>query len=150
MNIRTSAYESEKKATRNFSDEFLVFRDYQRQLDVSSSHLESLLYDTTNTLDLLSSLSDSFKVVESQTTAFQSQCEGLISEQKRLTQLADGLSHNLRYYSFLEPVTKRLNAPGASAFARSEEFSNMLARLDECLEYMAAHVCSVFRISERD
>ncbi|KAI4183792.1 MAG: hypothetical protein L6R41_005190 [Letrouitia leprolyta] len=115
------------------------YTDYQRQLDVSSSHLESLLYDTTNTLDLLSSLSDSFKVVESQTTAFQSQCEGLISEQKRLTQLADGLSHNLRYYSFLEPVTKRLNAPGASAFARSEEFSNMLARLDECLEYMAAH-----------
>ncbi|KAL8936925.1 MAG: hypothetical protein Q9216_004684, partial [Gyalolechia sp. 2 TL-2023] len=115
------------------------YTDYQRQLDVSSSHLDSLLHDTTSTLELLSSLSESFKLVESQTTAFQKQCEGLIDEQKRLTNLADGINHNLRYYSFLEPVTKRLNAPSASNFARSEEFSNMLARLDECLEYMAAH-----------
>ncbi|KAI4174507.1 MAG: hypothetical protein LQ343_002264 [Gyalolechia ehrenbergii] len=115
------------------------YTDYIRQLDVSSSHLDSLLLNTTNTLELLSSLSESFKLVESQTTAFQKQCEGLIDEQKRLTKLADGINHNLRYYSFLEPVTKRLNSPGASNFARSEEFSNMLARLDECLEYMAAH-----------
>ncbi|KAI4132458.1 MAG: hypothetical protein LQ338_000678 [Usnochroma carphineum] len=115
------------------------YMDYQRQLDLVSAHLDSLLSDTTSSLDLLSSLSDSFKAVEAQTTTFQKQCEGLIKEQKRLTQLADGISHNLKYYSFLEPVTRRLNAPGAGSFVRSEEFSSMLARLDECLEYMAAH-----------
>lgn len=117
-------------------------RDYQKQLDLTSEHLDSLLSDTSSTLDLLSSLSDSFKAVEAQTTTFQRQCEGLIQEQKRLTQLADGINHNLKYYGFLEPVTRRLNAPGASSFVRSEEFSSMLARLDECLEYMAAHVCT--------
>ena len=110
------------------------------QLDLYSSHLDSLLSDTQNTLDLLTSLSDSFKDVEAQTTTFQNQCDGLTQEQKRLTQLADGISHNLKYYSFLEPVTRRLNAPGAGNFVRSQEFSSMLARLDECLEYMAAHV----------
>ncbi|KAL8867819.1 MAG: hypothetical protein Q9174_005413, partial [Haloplaca sp. 1 TL-2023] len=115
------------------------YTDYQRQLELSSSHLDSLLSDTNGTLDLLSSLSDSFKAVELQTTAFQKQCEGLTKEQKRLTQLADGVSHNLKYYSFLEPVTRRLNAPGAGSMVRSQEFSSMLARLDECLEYMAAH-----------
>ncbi|KAL8762642.1 MAG: hypothetical protein Q9184_001396 [Pyrenodesmia sp. 2 TL-2023] len=115
------------------------YTEYQRELDLTSAHLDSLLSDTTSTLDLLSSLSDSFKAVEAQTTTFQKQCEGLIQEQKRLTQLADGINHNLRYYGFLEPVTRRLNAPGASSFVRSEEFSSMLARLDECLEYMAAH-----------
>ncbi|KAL8858418.1 MAG: hypothetical protein Q9178_005099 [Gyalolechia marmorata] len=115
------------------------YTDYLKQLDLYSSHLDSLLSDTTNTLDLLTSLSDSFKDVEAQTTTFQNQCDGLTQEQKRLTQLADGISHNLKYYSFLEPVTRRLNAPGAGSLVRSQEFSSMLARLDECLEYMAAH-----------
>ena len=63
-----------------------------------------------------------------------------MEEQRRITGLADSLDHNLKYYSFLDPVTRRLNAPGAGNFVRSKEFSDMLARLDECLEYMAAHV----------
>ena len=54
--------------------------------------------------------------------------------------LADKFEGNLKYYNYLEPVTRRLNAPGAGNFVRSKEFSEMLARLDECLEYMAAHV----------
>ncbi|KAL8644031.1 MAG: hypothetical protein Q9210_007455, partial [Variospora velana] len=114
-------------------------RDYQKQLELSSAHLDALLSSTTDALDLLSSLSNSFKAVEAQTTNFQKQCEGLIQEQRRLTQLADGINQNMKYYSFLEPVTRRLNAPGAGSFVRSEEYSSMLARLDECLEYMAAH-----------
>ena len=54
--------------------------------------------------------------------------------------MAEELEHNLKYYNYLEPVTRRLNAPGAGNFVRSKEFSEMLARLDECLEYMALHV----------
>ncbi|KAL8685425.1 MAG: hypothetical protein Q9218_007768, partial [Villophora microphyllina] len=115
------------------------YTDYQRQLDLASSHMDSLLSDTNNTLDLLSLLTDSFKTVEAQTTTFQKQCEGLTQEQKRLTQLADGITQNLKYYSFLEPVTRRLNAPTAGSMVRTQEFSSMLARLDECLEYMAVH-----------
>lgn len=58
-----------------------------------------------------------------------------------MTELASNLDKNLKYYDFLEPATKRLNAPGAGRFVRSKEFSEMLSRLDNCLEYMAAHVC---------
>ncbi|KAI4233339.1 MAG: hypothetical protein LQ352_008262 [Teloschistes flavicans] len=116
------------------------YTDYLSQLDLASSHLDTLLSDTNNTLDLLSSLSDSFKAVEDQTTTFRKQCEGLTQEQKRLANLTDGITHNLKYYSFLEPVTRRLNAPTAGTMARSQEFSSILARLDECLEYMAAHL----------
>ncbi|KAL9576244.1 MAG: hypothetical protein Q9212_007262, partial [Teloschistes hypoglaucus] len=119
------------------------YTDYLRQLDLASSHLDTLLSDTNNTLNLLSSLSDSFKAVEAQTTTFQKQCEGLTQEQKRLANLTDGINQNLKYYSFLEPVTRRLNAPTAGSMVRTQEFSAMLARLDECLEYMAAHVCIV-------
>ena len=119
---------------------------YLRQLELSQSHLDSLLSDTTSTLSLLSSLSEAFKAVESQTTTFQKQCEGLLKEQRRMADLAEGIESNLKYYSYLEPVTKRLNAPGAGNFVRSKEFSSMLSRLDECLEYMAAHVSRPFRL----
>lgn len=118
----------------------VVDRSYQKQLELSQSHLDSLLSDTSSTLDLLASLTSSFKDVEDQTTTFQKQCAGLLEEQKRITGLADNLDHNLKYYNYLEPVTRRLNAPGAGNFVRSKEFSDMLARLDDCLEYMTAHV----------
>ncbi len=115
-------------------------RIYKNQLDLSQSHLDSLITNTTSTLNILGTLSKSFKAVEAQTTTFQKQCEGLLQEQEQMTDLADNLKQNLRYYDYLEPVTRRLNAPGAGNFVRSKEFSDMLARLDECLEYMAAHV----------
>ena len=57
-----------------------------------------------------------------------------------MTGLADDLKDNLKFYEYLEPITRRLNAPGAGSFVRSKEFSEMLSRLDECLNYMAAHV----------
>ena len=64
-------------------------------------------------------------------------------EQQRLTSLADGVGENLQYYSYLEPITRRLNAPGAGNLVKGKEFSDMLERLDECLDYMAAHVCNI-------
>ncbi len=117
-----------------------AYRNYQKQLELSQSHLDTLLSDTSSTLDLLASLTSSFKAVEAQTTMFQKQCAGLQDEQTRITRLADNLEDNLKYYNYLESVTRRLNAPGAGNFVRSKEFSEMLARLDECLGYMAAHV----------
>jgi hypothetical protein len=107
---------------------------------VSKSHLDSILSDTSSTLDLLSSLSQSFKAVESQTSNFQKHSEGLLSAQKRDTELATDIQENLRYYDFLDPASRRLNAPGAGNTVRGRDFSDMLRRLDECLDYMETHV----------
>ena len=107
---------------------------------MSEAHLDSLLSNTSSTLDLLAPLSTSFRAVEAQTTAFRKQCEELLSEQRRLTALADDLDHNLKYYSYLELITRRLNAPGAGTLVKGKEFSGILAHLDECLDYMATHV----------
>ncbi|CAA9962115.1 Sec34 domain containing protein [Pyrenophora teres f. maculata] len=112
---------------------------YQNQLRMTRNHLENIISDTSSTLDILSSLSESFKIVEAQTDAFRTQCEGLIDDQKRITKLADDMEQNLRYYLYLEPTTKRLNAPGAGKIVRGSEFVEMLANLDSCLEYMQAH-----------
>ena len=115
------------------------YKAYQTQLHLTRSHLGNIIADTNATLDTLSTLSDSFQTVEAQTTAFREQCEGLISDQKRITKLAEDMEQNLRYYAYLEPTTKRLNAPGASKIVRGKEFTDMLANLDSCLEYMQMH-----------
>ena len=141
-NIRQSNHKDRalRPSVRKADQSLPGHRDYLEQLESSSSHLDSLLLDTTSTINLLSSLTASFKTVEAQTTAFQKQCEDLLKEQKRMTELADDMGQNLKYYSYLEPITRRLNAPGAGSYVRSKEFSNMLTRLDECLDYMTTHV----------
>ena len=113
---------------------------------VSENHLDGLLAETSETLDILNTLANSFRAVEAQTTSFQKQCEGLVREKQRVEGLANDIDYNLKFYSLLEPVTRRLNAPGAGSLVRSKEFSDMLARIDECLDYMSAHV-SVLKYS---
>lgn len=56
--------------------------------------------------------------------------------------LEKDIAENLQYYMYLEPIARRLNAPGAGNFVRSREFSEMLANLDNCIDYMEKHVCT--------
>lgn len=107
---------------------------------LSEKHLETLLNDTSGALDLLASLSQSFKTVELETTAFQAQCEDLLAEQKRLRDLADEVGTDLQYYAYLEPLTRRLNAPGAGRLARSDDFLDILLNLNTCIDFMDEHV----------
>jgi hypothetical protein len=125
--------------TRNqANNEPSIYRD---QLELSERHLESLLNDTTSALDLLAGLSESFKTVESQTTAFQSQCEDLLADQKRLRDLAYEVGTDLQYYAYLEPLTRRLNAPGSGRLVKSDDFLDMLTNLNTCIDFMDQHVC---------
>ena len=88
---------------------------------------------------MLSTLSNSFNAVESQTEQFRQQCESLLTEQKRLESLADAIEENARYYTYLEPMTRRLNAPGAANLVKGQDFPEMLSNLDNCIAYMEAH-----------
>ena len=115
------------------------YQAYLEQLELSDTHLDNLLLSTTNTLDVLSALSDSFKAVEAQTEAFRQQCEDLVIEQRRLTGLADAIDENAQYYAYLEPMTRRLNAPSASSLVKGNDFLDMLSNLDNCLAYMESH-----------
>lgn len=105
--------------------------------------MDNLLDDTTSALDLLASLSNSFKAVESQTTAFQAQCEDLLAEQKRLRNLADEVGIDLQYYGYLEPLTRRLNAPGSGRLIKNDDFVEMLTNLNACIDFMDQHVSYV-------
>lgn len=98
-----------------------------------------MLANTAATLDLLSEISASFKAVDAQTSTFQKQSEGLLTGQKQSEVRADEIRDNLLYYEPLERITRRLNAPGAQRLVRSQEFSEMLVQLDECIDYMQTH-----------
>ena len=115
------------------------YQTYQEQLELSSSHLDNLLSSTRASLDTLGHLSKSFEAVETQTNAFRQQCESLVSEQKRLESLADAIGENVQYYMYLEPMTRRLNAPGAANLVKGDDFPEMLSNLDNCLAYMESH-----------
>ncbi|OKL60595.1 hypothetical protein UA08_04046 [Talaromyces atroroseus] len=116
-----------------------AYQSCLHELEISRAHLDSLLADTSSTLAALSSLSKSFQAVDLQTSTFQKQCEGLLTTQTKNTRLADDIRDNLAYYDFLDPASRKLNAPGAGKIVRDREFSEMLRKLDECLDYMESH-----------
>lgn len=115
------------------------YRTYHEQLELSSAHLDNLLSSTRHSLGLLGTLAKSFEAVETQTNAFRQQCESLIAEQKRMESLAGAIEENARYYTYLEPMTRRLNAPGAANLVKGDDFPEMLSNLDNCLAYMESH-----------
>ena len=116
--------------------------EYQRyldQLDAARSHLDQLLTATTATLDQLADISKSFKSVDQQTAAFQKHSANILEEQRQNEKLATDLAENLKYYEPLERITRRMNAPGAGNFVRTQDFRDMLLTLDECIDYMQTH-----------
>ncbi|KAI8633507.1 Sec34-like family protein [Xylariaceae sp. FL1651] len=116
--------------------EYLLYRD---QLEMTERHLDRLIADANGALDLLTSLGDNFRAVEAQTSSFQAQCDDLLSEEKRLQKLADEVGTDLHYYAYLDGVTRRLNAPGASRLVNHENFGEILTNLDACIDFMVKH-----------
>lgn len=128
-----------------FDDELLdaaqqEYTVYGDQLTMTERHLETLIQDTNSALQLLASLSASFRGVEEQTTTFQSQCEDLLLEQKRLEKLADEVGTDLHYYAYIEQVTRRLNAPGAGRLVDNDSFGDIMVNLDACIAFMEKNV----------
>ncbi|KAK2608001.1 hypothetical protein N8I77_006639 [Diaporthe amygdali] len=109
---------------------------YGEQLSMTERHLDTLIEDTNSALELLASLSESFRGVEEQTTSFQAQCEDLLSEQRRLQKLADEVGTDLHYYAYIDTISRRLNAPGASRLVEDDSFGEILENLDACIAFM--------------
>ncbi|ORY67228.1 Sec34-like family-domain-containing protein [Pseudomassariella vexata] len=116
--------------------EFLLYRE---QLAMTERHLGALIDDTDDALKLLETLATSFRSVDIQTSSFQAQCDDLISEETRLQKLADEVGTDLHYYAYLDGVTRRLNAPGASRLVDHENFAEILTNTDACIGFMAKH-----------
>lgn len=129
-------------AARNHACLLTARRLYRDQLALTERHLDGLIDDANATLNLLTSLSNSFQSVEAQTSTFQSQCEDLVNEQRRLEALADEVGTDLHYYAYLDNATRRLNAPGASRLVEDASFGEMVENIDSCIVFMEEHVRS--------
>lgn len=116
---------------------------YQDQLAMTERHLGTLIDDANSALEVLGTLCQSFRAVEDQTKSFQSQCDDLLSEQKRLEVLADEVGTDLHYYGYLDSVTRRLNAPGAARLVDDESFEEILTNLESCIAFMSNNVCQI-------
>ncbi|KAJ9148649.1 Conserved oligomeric Golgi complex subunit 3 [Pleurostoma richardsiae] len=112
---------------------------YGDQLAMTERHLDTLIADTNAALELLASLSESFRGVEEQTTSFKAQCEDILEEKQRLQKLADDVGTDLHYYAYLDNASRRLNAPGASRLVDDETFGEILTTLDSCTAFMEKH-----------
>lgn len=121
------------------------YRVYQEQLIMTERHLDTLIGDANGALQLLEALATSFRAVDIQTSSFQAQCDDLLSEEKRLQKLADEVGTDLHYYAYLDGVTRRLNAPGASRLVDHENFAEILTNTDACIGFMAKHVSTAPR-----
>ncbi|KYK54738.1 Sec34-like family protein [Drechmeria coniospora] len=117
-------------------EQYLLYRD---QLALTERHLATLIDDADATLTLLTSLSTSFRAVESQTTSFQATCEEHLTEQRRLEMLANQVGTDLHYYAYLDSASRRLNAPGASRLIDDTAFGEMVENLDSCVRFMNTH-----------
>ncbi|CAG8522986.1 372_t:CDS:10 [Acaulospora colombiana] len=128
------------ETTQQFFDWFSKMEnDMEKdQEDVYRQSCDAFLEQIDNTVRLFSDLDGNFKFVEERTKALQTACEKLLDEQNNLTTLADAMSSKLAYYNELEPITKSFNSPGDD-ICEQEDFIPMLAKLDECLEYMQSN-----------
>ena len=118
-------------------EDYSLYRD---QLQLTERHLDGLIGDANATLQLLTTLSNAFQSVENQTSSFQSQCEDLLNEQRRLEKLADEVGTDLHYYAYLETATRRLNGPGASRLVDDDSFGEMVENIEACIVFMNEHV----------
>ena len=117
--------------------EYLLYHD---ELAMTERHLGTLITDADNALKVLESLCQSFRAVDDQTSSFQAQCDGLLTEQKRLETLAESVGTDLQYYTYLDSATRRLNAPGAGRLVEGGSFAEILSTLDSCIEFMTRNV----------
>ncbi|KAF9982545.1 Golgi transport complex subunit 3, partial [Modicella reniformis] len=112
-----------------------VYRNYLTVVILYKEACNGFLKQIEETSECFTNLEGHYAFVEEKTKALQLACEKLLQEQTNLQTLADQMTSKLSYFHQLEAVTRLFNAPGDDVCLRSE-FAPMLARLDECLDYV--------------
>ncbi|CAG9796963.1 unnamed protein product [Diatraea saccharalis] len=82
----------------------------------------------------LNKLSEQYELVSNKTNALHKMSEQLLADQNKLSSIGDNIKQKLHYFTQVEHLSQRLNSPTMSV--NSESFFIVLAKIDECLEYM--------------
>ncbi|MGH0145797.1 UNVERIFIED_CONTAM: hypothetical protein FKN15_006270 [Acipenser sinensis] len=103
---------------------------FQEQCDI-------ILNDVNTALQHLESLQKQYLFVSMKTGTLHEACEQLLKEQSELVDLAESIQQKLSYFNELENINTKLNSSTLSV--NSEGFVPMLAKLDDCIEYVSSH-----------
>ncbi|CAG9117887.1 unnamed protein product [Plutella xylostella] len=113
------------------------YEAYYKQLEDRKEECVALMNQISATMGDLNKLSEEYKLVSDKTNALHTMSEQLLADQNKLSSIGDEIKHNLHYFTQVEHLSQRLNSPTMSV--NSDSFFNVLAKIDECLEYMKAH-----------
>ncbi|CAK1601703.1 unnamed protein product [Parnassius mnemosyne] len=110
------------------------YETYYKQLEERRNECVSLTNQITATMSDLNKLSEEYNLVSNKTNALHNMSEQLLADQTKLSNIGDDIKQKLHYFTQVEHLSQRLNSTTMSV--NSETFFNVLAKIDECLDYM--------------
>lgn len=93
--------------------------------------------------DAVQEIVDGHAFVEEVTAKFKSDCENMVSERKRMGELADALRKRLTYFEELETLTAKFGGGPSAINPTHPDFIKLLHRLDECVAYASSSTGAV-------
>ncbi|KAF9423233.1 hypothetical protein HW555_001302 [Spodoptera exigua] len=121
----------------NLKTDDAPYEAYHKQLDDRRNECVALTNQIGATMSDLDKLSEQYNFVSNKTNALHTMSEQLLADQNKLSSIGDDIKQKLHYFTQVEHLSQRLNSPTMSV--NSETFFNVLAKIDECLEYMRAN-----------
>ncbi|XP_026319834.1 conserved oligomeric Golgi complex subunit 3 [Hyposmocoma kahamanoa] len=110
------------------------YEAYYKQLEERRNECVALTNQITETMSDLNKLTEEYQLVSNKTNALHNMSEQLLADQNKLSSIGDEIKHKLHYFTQVEHLSQRLHSPTMSV--NSEAFFIVLAKIDECLEYM--------------
>ncbi|XP_063899567.1 conserved oligomeric Golgi complex subunit 3 [Helicoverpa armigera] len=110
------------------------YEAYHKQLDDRRNECVALTDQIGATMSDLEKLSEQYNFVSNKTNALHTMSEQLLADQNKLSSIGDDIKTKLHYFTQVEHLSQRLNSTTMSV--NSETFFNVLAKIDECLDYM--------------
>ncbi|CAB3239694.1 unnamed protein product [Arctia plantaginis] len=111
-----------------------LYETYYKQLEERRNECVALNDQIGATMSDLEKLSEQYNFVSNKTNALHTMSEHLLADQNKLSSIGDNIKQKLHYFTQVEHLSQRLNSPTMSV--NSETFFNVLAKIDECLDYM--------------
>jgi conserved oligomeric Golgi complex subunit 3 len=101
-------------------------------------------------LATVASAADAFQAVKARraevaetTERFRADCETLVADRKRMSELAEALRRRLTYFEELETLTVKFGRSSGAITPTNPEFVKLLHRLDECVAYASSSTGAV-------
>ncbi|XP_037866759.1 conserved oligomeric Golgi complex subunit 3 [Bombyx mori] len=124
----------ERLCDDNMKTEDVPYQCYYKQLEDRRNECISLNEQINEAMSDLHKLTEQYNFVSNKTNALHNMSEQLLADQNKLSGIGDDIKKRLHYFTQVEHLSQRLNSPTMSV--NSDAFFNVLAKIDECLDYM--------------